>query len=38
LSPCCEAPIDESRVIRDGCYKGHGPRFCSKCGELVYMV
>ena len=38
VSGCCEAPIDESRVIRAGCHKGHGPRFCSKCGKLAFMV
>lgn len=37
-SPCCEAPIDESQVIRSGRHKGHGLRFCSKCGACVYVV
>jgi hypothetical protein len=38
LSSCCEAPIDESQVIAEGQHKGHGPRFCSKCKKLAYMV
>lgn len=38
LTSCCEAPIDESRVIRSGAHKGHGPRFCSKCGKLAFIV
>lgn len=38
LSSCCESPIDESRVIREGRHKGHGPRFCSKCGRCVLVV
>jgi hypothetical protein len=38
ISSCCEAPIDESRVIREGHHEGHGPRYCSKCKRLVYMV
>lgn len=38
LSSCCEAPIDESQVIRSGRHKGHGPRFCSKCRRCVFMV
>lgn len=38
LSSCCEAPLDLSRVILDGQYKGHGPRFCSKCGKLAFRV
>lgn len=38
VSSCCEAPIDESQVITEGSHKGHGPRFCSKCGKLVYRV
>lgn len=38
LSSCCEAPIDESRVITEGQHKNHGPRFCSKCKKLVFMV
>lgn len=38
LSSCCEAAIDESRVIRDGRHKGHGPRFCSKCGKCLFIV
>ncbi len=37
-SPCCEAPIDESRVITTGRHEGHGPRYCSKCKKLVYLV
>jgi hypothetical protein len=38
LSHCCKAPIDESRVIKEGAYTGHGWRFCSKCGDLLYCV
>lgn len=38
ISPCCEAPIDESRVIKSGRYKGHGGRYCSKCGKCIFFV
>ena len=38
LSSCCEAPIDISHVITDGQHKGHGPRYCSKCKRMAYMV
>ena len=38
ISPCCDAPLDKSRVITSGRYKGHGPRFCSKCKNVVYFV
>ena len=38
LSSCCEAPIDTSHVIPSGQYKNHGPRYCSECGRLTYMV
>ena len=38
LSDCCEAPIDRSRVIESGRYKGHGPRYCSKCGKCLLIV
>jgi hypothetical protein len=38
LSPCCKAPIDESEVITKGRFKGHGKRYCSKCGEITHMV
>jgi len=38
LSHCCEAPINESQVIQSGRHKGHGPRFCSKCGTLLFLV
>lgn len=38
LSPCCESPNDESRVIKTGRHKGHGPRFCSKCGRVAFLV
>jgi hypothetical protein len=37
-SPCCSAPIDESRVIKSGRHKGHGGRFCSQCGKVVFWV
>lgn len=38
LSPCCKAPLDESEVITEGKYKGHGKRYCSKCRQFVYGV
>lgn len=38
ISSCCEAPIDHSRAIQDGAHAGHGPRYCSKCRKLAYMV
>lgn len=38
LSGCCEAPFDTSQVITNGQFKNHGPRFCSKCGKLAFMV
>ena len=38
ISPCCEAPLDNREVLTSGEFKGHGPRYCSKCGELVFMV
>jgi len=37
-SPCCDAPLDQSRVVPTGRYKGHGPRLCSKCGVEVFRV
>lgn len=37
-SHCCNADIDESRVIKDGAHKGHGSRYCSKCKEHLFMV
>ncbi len=38
ISPCCKALIDKSQVIKEGRYKNHGPRYCSKCHRVVYMV
>lgn len=38
LSSCCEAPFDTSQVITKGQFKNHGPRFCSKCHKLCFMV
>ncbi len=38
ISPCCNAEINESRVIKKGKYKGHGPRYCNKCKKVVFMV
>lgn len=38
LSFCCEAPLDERQVITSGKYKGHGPRFCSKCKAFQFQV
>jgi hypothetical protein len=35
-SPCCGAAIDESRVIQQGPLQGHGRRYCTACGRLVY--
>ena len=37
-SDCCNAPIDESRVIKKGRHKGHGGRYCSKCKRCLYWV
>lgn len=38
VSPCCDAPLDLSRVIQSGPRKGHGKRFCSKCRRWVFTV
>lgn len=38
LSPCCEAPIDESRMIQSGRHKGHGRAYCSKCDAVAFSV
>ena len=39
LSLCCKAPIDNRCVIPPGSpHAGHGPRFCSKCGKIVFIV
>jgi len=38
LSFCCEAPLDERRVILEGRRAGHGPRLCSECGKIVFVV
>jgi len=38
LSGCCEAPIDTSQVIAAGRHKNHGPRFCSKCKKVMFIV
>lgn len=38
LSSCCNAAIDKSHVITSGRHKGHGPRYCSKCGRCLFMV
>jgi hypothetical protein len=38
LSACCEAPLDESLVIRDGPYEGHGPRHCTACRKIAFTV
>lgn len=37
-SPCCEEPIDTSRVTQAGQFKNHGPRYCSKCKALLFIV
>lgn len=36
-SPCCEAPLDESRMTERRGAKW-GPCFCSKCNKLVFMA
>lgn len=36
VSPCCEAPLDESHVATSGRHKGTGPRLCSKCKAFVF--
>lgn len=39
VSWCCQAPIDESRVISaKGRHNGHGPRYCSRCKQLLFRV
>jgi hypothetical protein len=38
VSSCCGTPIDKRTVITSGRYKGHGPRYCSTCGKLLFMV
>jgi len=38
LSSCCRAPLDISQVIQSGRHKGHGPRFCSACGKVAFLV
>lgn len=38
LSSCCEAPFDTTQVITSGRFKNHGPRYCSKCKRLCFMV
>jgi hypothetical protein len=37
-SPCCNAKLDESEVVRDGPHAGSGPRYCAKCTKLVMYV
>jgi len=37
-SPCCNATIDESQVIAEGRFKGHGARTCSTCGKVVFRA
>jgi hypothetical protein len=38
LTACCNAELDQSRVITSGRHAGHGPRMCSKCGKVVFIV
>lgn len=38
VSACCDAPLDDSRVIREGRHRGHGGRYCSKCGKVAFWV
>lgn len=38
VSSCCEAPLDTSNVHTEGPYKGHGPRYCSKCRKVQFIV
>jgi hypothetical protein len=35
LSPCCEAPLDKSRLVQKGRYAGSGWVSCSKCKKAV---
>lgn len=35
VSPCCKTPLDLSRVIQNGRYKGHGPKICRTCRRVV---
>lgn len=37
-SHCCKAPLDERSVITSGRHKGHGARYCSKCGRVAFLV
>lgn len=37
-SACCNAPLDESEVVREGPDAGSGPRRCSKCSALVMYL
>lgn len=39
LSPCCGAPLDESRVLQcKGRLNGHGPRVCTQCKRVAFRV
>lgn len=39
LSNCCIAPLDMSQVIPKGQpHAGHGPRICSKCRKVAFVV
>ncbi len=38
VSPCCQAEINDSAVIKNGRHKGHGRRYCRACGNEVYRV
>jgi hypothetical protein len=38
LSPCCGAEIDDSNVAESGRRKGHGPRYCSRCKKVAFIV
>lgn len=39
LSSCCIAPLDMSQVIPKGQpHAGHGPRICSKCRKVAFIV
>jgi hypothetical protein len=37
-SQCCNVPLDKNQVIGSGANKGHGPGYCSDCGNLCFMV
>lgn len=38
ISPCCGRAIDTSSVVASGRYEGCGPRYCSQCRKLLFLV